>query len=76
MSYEKQPEPILPNYNPSAWDSPLSAEEQDVLDAHYVKYPITQNAPITFPSITTIGTLKTNTITSTATNAELTIGAD
>jgi hypothetical protein len=67
MSYEKQPEPVLPNYNPSAWDSPLSAEEQEVLDAYYVKFPIAQNAPITLPNQTTIGTVKTNTINSTST---------
>jgi len=76
MSVESQPEPVLPNYNPSGWTPVFSGEEEATLDANYVKFPIAQNSPITFPNITTMGTVKTNTISSTATNGELAIGAD
>jgi hypothetical protein len=50
MSAESQPDPILPNYNPSSWDIPtLSAEERAILDTEYITFPIAQNQDITFP---------------------------
>jgi len=50
MSAESQPDPILPNYNPSSWDVPtLSAEERAILDTEYITFPIAQNQNITFP---------------------------
>jgi hypothetical protein len=50
MSAESQPDPILPNYNPSSWDVPtLSAEERAILDTEYITFPIAQNQDITFP---------------------------
>jgi len=77
MSYEKQPSPVLPIYNPSSWETPLSAEEQEILNAYYVKYPTAQNAPITFPSNITInGTTKTNKVDASAYNSAQTIGSN
>jgi len=50
MSAESQPDPILPNYNPSSWDVPtLSPEERAILDTEYITFPIAQNQDITFP---------------------------
>jgi hypothetical protein len=50
MSAETQPDPILPNYNPSSWDVPtLSPEERAILDTEYITFPIAQNQNITFP---------------------------
>jgi hypothetical protein len=64
MSAESQPDPILPNYNPSSWDVPtLSAEERAILDTEYITFPIAQNQNITFPVAPTAPTLANGTNT-------------
>jgi hypothetical protein len=64
MSSETQPDPLLPNYNPSSWDVPtLSAEERAVLDTEYITFPLAQNQNITFPVAPTAPTLATGTNT-------------
>ena len=64
MSAEQQPDPILPNYNPSSWDVPtLSAEERAILDTEYITFPIAQNQNITFPTAPTAPTLADGTNT-------------
>ena len=64
MSAEQQPDPILPNYNPSSWDVPtLSAEERAILDTEYITFPIAQNQNITFPVAPTAPTLANGTNT-------------
>jgi hypothetical protein len=64
MSAESQPDPILPNYNPSSWDVPtLSAEERAILDTEYITFPIAQNQNITFPVAPTAPTLPNGTNT-------------
>lgn len=64
MSAETQPDPILPNYNPSSWDVPtLSAEERAILDTEYITFPIAQNQNITFPIAPTAPTLADGTNT-------------
>jgi hypothetical protein len=51
MSSEPPPDPLLPIYNPSSWDIPkLTPDEIAVLDENYIKFPIAQNAPISFVS--------------------------
>lgn len=51
MSSQIPPDPITTNYNPSAWAIPeLTEEEMIALDKAYIKFPIAQNQPITFPS--------------------------
>ena len=58
MSAETQPDPILPNFNPSSWDVPtLSPEERAILDTEYITFPIAQNQNITFPVAPTAPTL-------------------
>lgn len=50
MSAQIPPDPITDTFNPTAWNVPeLSPEEEALLDANFVKYPITQNNTITFP---------------------------
>jgi hypothetical protein len=50
MSAEIPPDPTTSTFNPSAWNAPaLTPEEEAVLDANYIRFPITQNAQITFP---------------------------
>lgn len=64
MSAETQPDPILPNYNPSSWDVPtLSPEERAILDTEYITFPIAQNQNITFPVSPTAPTLANGTNT-------------
>lgn len=64
MAAEQQPDPILPNYNPSSWDVPtLSAEERAILDTEYITFPIAQNQDITFPIAPTAPTLANGTNT-------------
>jgi hypothetical protein len=64
MSAETQPDPILPNYNPSSWDVPtLSPEERAILDTEYITFPIAQNQNITFPVAPTAPTLANGTNT-------------
>lgn len=64
MSAETQPDPILPNYNPSSWDVPtLSPEERAILDTEYITFPIAQNQNITFPVAPTAPTLADGTNT-------------
>lgn len=64
MSAETQPDPILPNYNPSSWDVPtLSPEERAILDTEYITFPIAQNQNITFPVSPTATTLANGTNT-------------
>jgi hypothetical protein len=64
MSAETQPDPILPNYNPSSWDVPtLSPEERAILDTEYITFPIAQNQNITFPVSPTAPTLDDGTNT-------------
>jgi len=64
MSAEQQPDPILPNYNPSSWDVPtLSPEERAILDTEYITFPIAQNQNITFPVAPTAPTLADGTNT-------------
>jgi hypothetical protein len=64
MSAESQPDPILPNYNPSSWDIPtLSPEERAILDTEYITFPIAQNQNITFPVAPTAPTLANGTNT-------------
>jgi hypothetical protein len=64
MSAETQPDPILPNYNPSSWDVPtLSPEERAILDTEYITFPIAQNQDITFPVSPVAPTLPNGTST-------------
>jgi len=64
MSVESQPDPILPNYNPSGWDIPtLSPEERAILDTEYITFPIAQNQDITFPISPVAPTLPNGTAT-------------
>jgi hypothetical protein len=50
MSAEIPPDPVTDTFNPAAWNVPeFTPEEQALLDANFVKYPITQNNTITFP---------------------------
>jgi len=64
MSAESQPDPILPNYNPSSWDVPtLTAEERAILDTEYITFPIAQNQDITFPISPVAPTLPNGTAT-------------
>lgn len=57
MSAEIPPDPTTSTFNPSAWNAPaLTPEEEAVLDANYVRFPITQNAPITFSSDINVAT--------------------
>lgn len=57
MSSQIPPDPITTNYNPSAWSIPeLTEDERIALDKAYIKFPIAQNQPITFPSAITIPT--------------------
>jgi hypothetical protein len=64
MSVESQPDPILPNYNPSGWDVPtLTAEERAILDTEYITFPIAQNQDITFPVSPVAPTLPNGTAT-------------
>jgi hypothetical protein len=64
MAAEQQPDPILPNYNPSSWDVPtLSPEERAILDTEYITFPIAQNQDITFPISPVAPTLPNGTAT-------------
>jgi len=71
MSAEIPPDPITNTFNPAAWNVPeLTDEERALLDANYIKFPIAQNAPITFPSSITAPTqLNTDNSTLVATTA-------
>jgi hypothetical protein len=51
MSSEIPPDPITDQFNPAAWTLPaLTPEEEALLDANFVTYPITQSNTITFPT--------------------------
>jgi hypothetical protein len=57
MTSQIPPDPITNEYNPSAWSIPeLTEDERVALDKAYIKFPIAQNQPITFPSAITIPT--------------------
>jgi hypothetical protein len=64
MSAEIPPDPITDTFNPAAWNVPeFTPEEQALLDANFVKYPITQNNTITFPTAPIAPTLPDGTNT-------------
>jgi hypothetical protein len=50
MSSEIPPDPVTDEFNPAAWTLPaLTPEEEALLNAQFVTYPITQSNTITFP---------------------------